>query len=73
MTTFCEGNCFDCSCCSEDAKLEVSLSKPAKTDEQIRLDKLESALFTLKAIAKGYGTDPRIYAQNTLNEIGENY
>lgn len=33
----------------------------------------ERALSTLKAIAQGYGEDPRIYARNTLDSIGVRY
>ena len=61
MTTFYEGNCTDRD------------SKPSKTSEQIRIENLEKALFTLKGIAQGHGTDPKIYAQNTLDSIGEIY
>lgn len=63
-----------CYCISvEKEHLQVAASIPPKTNEQIRIANLERSLFTLKGIAQGYGTDPRIYAQNTLDDIGESY
>ena len=44
-----------------------------KNNEKNKRANLERALFTLKGIAQGKGCDPRIYAQNTLDDIGEKY
>lgn len=68
MAKFCEGLCSNCDC-----KNKVNLSKQTKSSQQARIDNLERALFTLKKIAQGYGSDPRIYAQNTLHDINEKY
>lgn len=73
MTKFCEGICPNCDCGSRENAIKAASSTPPKTNEQIRIANLEKALFTLKGIAQGYGTNPRIYAQNTLDDIGESY
>lgn len=36
-------------------------------------EKGERALFTLKAIAQGLGSDPRVYAKNVLDSLNEKY
>lgn len=73
MSEFFEGISPDCDCGAKGNAMNVPLSTNTKNNDQIRIAKLETALFTLKGIAQGYGTDPRIYAQNTLDEIGESY
>jgi len=70
MTKLCDGVCVNCDC-SEDA--QENIPEITKTRDQIRIENLEKALYTLKSIAQGYGSNPMIYARNTLKEIGESY
>jgi hypothetical protein len=49
------------------------VSRPGLTPTQIRIEYLERALITLKNIARGSGSDPKVYAQNTLESMGEKY
>lgn len=44
-------------------------TKTVKTKEQQHLYNMERAYQTLKHIAEGGGTNPRIYAQNTIDAI----
>jgi hypothetical protein len=55
------------------ADLAGETQDPTKTQQKIRVEYLERALSTLKSIARGGGSNPQIYAQNTLDSIGEKY
>lgn len=63
----CDGVCNDCNCGADRIVTKVL------TREEKHLKNMEKAYFTLKSIAEGYGTDPRIYAQNTIDEINGGY
>lgn len=55
---------------NEGIKVKQIKSSTFNTSEK---EKCERALSTLKAIAQGYGSNPKIYAQNTLNSLGIKY
>lgn len=65
MASICEGGGFDYN-------RKKTRSTPTKTPEQIHLANMEQAYRVLKHIAEGGGSNPRIYAQNTIDSIKRN-
>ena len=63
----CDGICGNCDCGADQIVTKVL------TKEEKHLKNMERAYFTLKSISEGYGTDPRIYAQNTIDVIDGGY
>jgi hypothetical protein len=69
MGRMCEGICQNCDCGSD----KIIQQQPKKTKEQIHLANMERAYRVLKDIADGGGSNPRIYAQNTIDGIKRGY
>jgi hypothetical protein len=58
---------------AEFSEITGKYHKTTSVSEISEKEKREQALFTLKAIAQGLGSNPRVYAQNTLDRIGVKY
>jgi hypothetical protein len=79
MGRMCDGICKNCDCGNDDRQNQdriernALLNKPATNITNREVEDLKRAYRTLKNIAEGGGSNPRIYAQNTIDAIKVDY